>query len=76
MPRLSRREPGASTFLGEPLDPGPPRIPLGREALEPTRGRAQALGPDRVAHLEAAPAGLDEPGAVEDREVLDDGGGG
>src|SRR6185436_17881390 len=63
-----------SALLGHPLDRGQPRFPRRGEVGEIARGGVEALGPHGVADLAAPAPGLDEPGAVEDREVLDDGG--
>src|SRR5688500_6852669 len=58
--------------LGQPLDRREAGIPLRRDAGHLRGGVAERLGADRVEDLAALPTALDQAGAVEHREVLDD----
>src|SRR5918996_5972047 len=63
-----------SALLGQPLQRREPGVPVGRHARHPARRRLERLRAHAVDHLAAPPATLHEPGPVQDREVLDDGG--
>ena len=62
-----------SGAFGHALDRGQAGIPLRGEPGHPAGGLVERLGAHAVADLAACAAALDEAGAVEHREVLDDG---